>query len=202
MVYNLAVEIVKTTAGSLEGNKMELWKPVIGFENLYEISNLGRVRSLDRITESGQFRKGKIRECYCYVNDYKVVKLYYNGKTFNKYIHRLLAEAFVPNPNPELYDTVNHIDGNRGNNSLDNLEWCTQKQNIQHAWKTGLIPSVINSGESNTNSKLTEKDVLEIRAIYVPHSKGEFGTKALSERFGVTAKTIGRIIRKELWKNI
>lgn len=180
---------------------MEVWKPVLGFENLYEVSNLGRVKSLDRITESGQFRKGKIREGYCYVNNYKVVKLYLNSKTINKYIHRLLAEAFIPNPNPELYDTVNHIDGDRGNNSLDNLEWCTQKQNIQHAWKTGLIPSTINSGETNTNSKLTEKDVLEIRANYVPRSK-EFGANVMSEHYGVTAKTIRRIVRKELWKNI
>ena len=181
---------------------MELWKPILGFENLYEVSNLGRVRSLDRITESGQLRKGRIRKGFCFINDYKVVKLYYNGKTFNKSMHRLLAQAFVPNPKPEIYDTVNHIDGNRRNNNLENLEWCTQKQNIQHAWETGLIPSTINSGESNVHSKLTEKDVLEIRATYIPHSKGEFGTKALSERFGVTAKTIGRIIRKELWKNI
>lgn len=180
---------------------MEQWKAVVEFESFYEVSSLGRLRSLDRITDSGQFRKGRIRKGFSYVNGYIMVKLYLSGGYTNKYMHRLIAEAFVYNPSPSEFDTVNHIDGNRANNDISNLEWCTQKQNIQHAWETGLIPPSINNGEKNVHSKLTENDVLEIRRLYIPYSK-EFGTRQLSERFGVTAKTTGRIIRKELWKNI
>ncbi|MGG2111786.1 NUMOD4 motif-containing HNH endonuclease [Lysinibacillus pakistanensis] len=179
---------------------MEQWKAIVEFEGFYEVSNLGRVRSLDRVTKSGQLRKGKyINSSYINKCGYKEVRLYVDGKQYTKLVHRLIAMAFIPNP--FNLGTVNHIDGVKTNNDISNLEWCTQEDNNTHAWRTGLIPSSINNGENNRNAKLTLENIKEIRETYVPYSK-EFGAKQLAKRFGITSKTVGRIIRKELWKNI
>lgn len=120
---------------------METWKPVVGYEGLYEVSDLGRVRSLDReiVTERGgtPFRyrmKGQIIVPHERRHGYLAVCLYgkesKNGRFRQASVHRMVAEAFLPNPNG--YSEVNHLDENKQNNVLSNLEWCNHKQNCHH----------------------------------------------------------------------
>ena len=108
----------------------EEWRDVVGYEGKYQISSLGRVRSLDyrRTGRTQVLKPGTVR------NGYLFVVLYNDGKTKNFYIHRLVAEAFIPNPNG--FPEVNHIDEKKANNCVDNLEWCTAKDNINYG--TGI----------------------------------------------------------------
>jgi hypothetical protein len=115
---------------------MEIWKDIKGYEGIYQVSNHGRVRSLDRsfIRKDGRIcsAKGKIiKPCMNQKNSgYLHLLLHNNGKTETFYIHRLVAVHFVPNPNG--YSTVNHKDFDRKNNLAENLEWCMQKDNVLH----------------------------------------------------------------------
>ena len=122
----------------------EIWKPIEGYEGRYEVSNIGRVRSLDRIIsfkssnkyrsfESSYMKKGRILVPVKHKNGYSVVKI--EGKIIG--IHRLVAETFVQNPYNK--QQVNHIDGNKQNNNAENLEWVTQSENTIHAYKNDLV---------------------------------------------------------------
>ena len=108
----------------------EIWKDVVGYEGYYQVSNLGRVRSLDRIASNGRKIKGKILSTK--VNTppyYPRVSLSVNGKMKLVQVHRLVAQAFVYNPDPEHKTQVGHKDESRANNRADNLEWVTPKEN-------------------------------------------------------------------------
>ena len=114
----------------------EIWKDIKGYEGKYQVSNLGRVKSLnyrrmgfEKILSPGLDGRG-----------YKMAPLTICGKTKLLKIHRLVAETFIPNHNN--YPCVNHIDGDKTNNNVDNLEWCTQKYNVQHAYVSNLITQV------------------------------------------------------------
>lgn len=108
------------------------WRPIKGFEGLYEVSNIGNVRSLN-YRRTGEI---KILRLYKNNNGYLKAVLCKDGKQCTKKVHRLVANAFIPNL--ENKPQVNHIDGNKQNNAVSNLEWCTILENIQHSWKTGL----------------------------------------------------------------
>lgn len=110
----------------------EIWKDVKGYEGIYQVSNLGRIKSLSRNTKNQYAYKEKIIKQIKDKRGYLIV----NIKKRATKVHRIVAEAFIPNPNN--LPQVNHIDGNKLNNNVDNLEWCTQKENIQHGWKIGL----------------------------------------------------------------
>lgn len=105
---------------------IEKWKQIPNLP--YEISSLGKIRNL----------QGKVLKTYIQNSGYEQIKINYQGLHIHKSIHRLVAEAFMPNPLNKEY--VNHIDGNKLNNTVDNLEWCTNSENILHARKTGLNP--------------------------------------------------------------
>ncbi len=120
----------------------ELWKDVKGYEGLYKVSNLGRVRSIERYVRSDRnpktglrLIKPKILKAWDNGNGYMVVTISVNKKRKNKYVHRLVAEAFIPNP--ENKPQVNHIDNNRSNNIISNLEWCTASENSIHMMNQG-----------------------------------------------------------------
>lgn len=118
----------------------EIWKDIEGYEGEYQVSNFGRVKSLPRWIEFSdgrvRFYQEKIIKDKKAGTGYRQVSLYRN--CFCEYfsVHRLVAEAFIPNPN-SLRD-VNHIDGNKTNNLETNLEWCSRSENIKHAYDTGL----------------------------------------------------------------
>lgn len=115
---------------------MEVWKDIAGYEGLYQVSNLGRVKGLDRVVVNNKYGGNRlIKEAVIQATDtgngYKIVGLRNEGKRKNFYVHRLVAAAFVPNPNQLTY--INHIDYDRGNNTASNLEWVTQKDNVRYS---------------------------------------------------------------------
>ena len=112
----------------------EEWKPIKGYEGLYEVSNMGRVKSL-------RYGKEIIMSTPDNSTGYRNVELN-NKEPKRKMIHRLVAEAFIPNP--MNLPVVNHLDGDKHNNCVSNLEWCTYRQNTLHAIKLGLFSPVVN----------------------------------------------------------
>ena len=125
---------------------VEVWKDIEGFEGLYQISNLGRLRTVERMVRHscGKVQKVKSRVRVPQVvnrgKGYMGVVLYRNSETTSKYIHRMVATAFIPNP--ENKPQVNHIDGDTRNNRLDNLEWATGSENQAHMVELGLISTL------------------------------------------------------------
>lgn len=115
------------------------------------------------------------------------------------YLHRLVALAFIPNP--ESKPEVNHKDGDKLNNYVYNLEWSTESENKKHAFDNGLNKPRDLKGKNNGNSKLSKEDVLYIRNNYKPYSK-EFGATVLARRFNVSTPLIHKIISGESWKSV
>lgn len=115
----------------------EIWKDIEGYEGLYQVSNLGNIKSLRKRIDKGKCHRyfdEKILKPIETNRGYLRVKLCKDRKIKKIRVHRLVAEAFIKRPELE----VNHIDGNKKNNKAENLEWVTQRENKQHAWITGL----------------------------------------------------------------
>lgn len=172
----------------------ELWKDIVGYEGIYQISNLGNVRSLNRVVIRGkvkQKRKGKV------LSNYKIGKGYYAVRLCKKMypIHRLVALHFLKNKDNK--PCVNHIDGNKLNNSASNLEWCTLKENTEHAYKNNLMKPRL--GETNGSSKLSEKEVKHIRKIWKSNLYSKTYIAAL---FNVSIVTVSNIIKNKSWRHV
>lgn len=134
----------------------EIWKDIEGYEGLYKVSNKGSISSYNKYIEhrgGKRFRKGKIMKPAITPKGYKRIRLSKNGTGKSFMLHRLVAQAFIPNL--EGKPQINHIDGNKENNVIDNLEWCTNGENQVHAWKYGLNKGVTGmfKGENNRNAK-------------------------------------------------
>jgi hypothetical protein len=164
---------------------MEEWKDIVGYEGLYQVSNTGRVKSLKKCE---LLMKHQISNCgYCRVSLRK-------PKSSIKYsIHRLVAEAFLPNPNN--LPQVNHIDGNKLNNLVDNLEWNTRSENQKHAYRNRLQISL--KGEKHNMNKLTQLQVNEIREKYATK---KYSQAELSCEYNVSKSHISDIINYRYWK--
>ncbi len=166
----------------------EEWRDIEGYEGLYQVSNLGRVRSL-RNTCGRLLDEPKIKKATKDHGGYLTVtfSVEYKRKTYK--VHRLVATAFIPNP--ENKPQVNHINGVKTDNCVKNLEWCTARENMIHAFSVGLNKG--SPGEKHHMAKLNNEQVAEIRRIYKKRDK-EFGAKALSEIYGVPPWTISAVV--------
>lgn len=118
-------------------NNNEIWKPIAGFEDRYEISSFGQVRSLQDNHGRECIRMKALQPSWN--KQYLQVQLFLKDVNHHRLVHRLVADAFIPNPNSKPH--INHIDGNKLNNHMSNLEWCTPQENIQHGYDIGLNPS-------------------------------------------------------------
>lgn len=175
----------------------EIWKDIQGYEGLYQVSNFGRVKSLDRKLKNrwGDFiRSGKVMVTNK-SNRYFAINLFTNWQFKHCKIHKLVAAAFVPNPNNK--PQINHIDGIKSNNHADNLEWVTQAENMQHAKKMGLRPNF--KGEKNPCAKLTDEKVTEIRSKY---KEGSTTYRKLGAEYGVSFSVIYNIMRGKNWPHV
>jgi HNH endonuclease/NUMOD4 motif len=163
-------------------NIQENWKPVRGTAKKYYVSDQGRLRS-DRGILKGSYHTRYISH-----------HIYKNGVDSQKLLHRLVAKAFIPNPENKPF--VNHKDGNKLNNKAENLEWVTCYENTMHAFKNSLRYSP--KGTSHGASVLNEIKVITIRKR---HSFGE-SMASLAREFGVANQTIGHLVRRSTWKHI
>lgn len=182
----------------------ERWKSVVGCENLYQVSNLGRIRSLDKVEIIKRIRNNKKQE---YKQKFKGILLkskltqdgYYEICLFKnqkrKFIrtHRVVAFAFIKNEKNK--PMINHKDCNKLNNNVNNLEWVTVKENSIHAYKNNLVP--IRRGSERSN--LTEKQVLEIRRL---HNVLELNQGQIAKKFCVGRSCIWHIVNRTTWRHI
>jgi hypothetical protein len=173
---------------------IEIWKPVNDYEGLYEVSNLGRIRSLDRVeiiatrwgSTTERFHKGKILKPQLDGRgNYLHVTL---GRNNTKQVHRLVADAFIPNINN--YPQINHKDEDKTNNCVDNLEWCTAQYNNTYGTRIGM-----KTGEKHHNAKLSKADVTDIKTRI---ANGEL-QKDLASEYGVSKSQISAINVGRCW---
>lgn len=178
---------------------MEEWRSIKGFEGSYEVSDLGRVRSLDRMVNSAHNAKrivlGQILRASKEPNGYLRICLSIRNRYKSYSVHRLVAKAFIPNCDNK--SQINHKDGDKENNTVPNLEWCTAKENSQHAVTTGLRVNT-QRGSTHYGSILTESDVLTIRFL-----KAEgMPPKHIAEIFDIKSSHLSAIISKRIWKHV
>lgn len=173
-------------------NKMEeeIWKDVEGFEGKYFISNHGRFKSVN-----GKFSK-KCPDGYITLGtidslNYRVLTLRDHGRIRRERAHRLVAIAFIQKVEGKKF--VNHIDGNGLNNHVSNLEWCTHKENLNHAMRIGLMD---NKGEKHGMSKLNSEQVREIRRL---RKEENLTHQKIADKFKVNRRHIGEILNGINW---
>lgn len=168
---------------------IEIWKSlkdVVENGDNYEISNLGNVRN---IKTNNTLKPIKLKN-----RNYLYVGFSLNGKVKRHYIHRLVGLAFINRLDDK--NVINHKDGNPLNNNVENLEWCTQSENCQHAYDNKLNSLY---GENHNYSKLTESKVKDIREKY---GSGNYTLQNLADEYGVDMSNIGKIVRCEIWKHV
>lgn len=177
----------------------EIFKDIKGYENLYQVSNLGKVKSIERLVNHSKGGKQILHERILSPrfsgnekSRYYCVALCKNGKAKTFQIHRLVAETFIPNLNrlPE----VNHKNGNKLDNRTVNLEWCTSKENKIHAFSSGLNK---NFGEGHYQQKLNIKKVTEIRNKYIPY---KYTITMLATKYSVSRGTIQDVLENKIWR--
>jgi hypothetical protein len=180
------------------------WYDGVDYSWRFEVSTLGRLRNA---------KNKKIYILHTGANGYLQICTSINGKNKNIRVHRCVAETFLDNPYG--YEIVNHLDGNKQNNRLDNLEWCTRHDNYEHAVQMDLINPDYSymlgqnshygyyRGSYNGMAKLTEQDVIYIRENYIPKGKGQkCNRQELATYFGVSVGLISRIIKNEIWTHV
>ncbi len=178
---------------------METWIAVIGFEDFYEVSDMGNVRSSDRtiknnfgtFTQPGRTLKGNINKAG-YV---KQTLTDSNKKQHTVLVHRLVAQAFLSNP--ENKKNVNHKDGDKSNNKLSNLEWATNSENVKHAIDTGLLR--VRKGQEIYFAKFTDE---QVRYIKTAVNSGDLTIKDACVMFDCCRRTISDMVKGRTWKHV
>lgn len=175
---------------------MEIWKDVPGYKGIYMVSNLGTVKSNDHLVlgKNNRLQKGRVLKLTKSYKGYMRVSLSNKGKKFTTGAHRLVALAFIEKIKGK--NQVNHINGIKSDNRLENLEWCTNSENQIHAINKGLTSR--KTGEENHNSKLSNKDVKKVRVL---NSLG-WTNKQLANDYGVSDAAMSKILRKKTYINI
>ncbi len=159
----------------------EFWRNIDGYKGLYQVSSLGRVRSF-------KWNEAKILTPGVDRNGYSFVNLCSDGKYKSKSIHRLVISAFIGKSEKQ----VNHKNGIKSDNAVDNLEYFTQRENMDHAVKNKLFAI----GERNGACKLTEEDVLKIRWLY---ENTKVSSRSLANKYNISKTEITNIIKKKRW---
>lgn len=142
----------------------EIWKDIVGYDGLYQVSNFGNIKSKERIVKNGNrvfLKKEKILTPFLQKTGYLTITLLKDNKIKSHYIHRLVAITFIKN-NFDL-EQVNHKDGNKINNNANNLEWCSRSDNIKHAIKIGLFSKDVVLNKINKMNKKKRKSILQIK---------------------------------------
>ncbi len=169
-------------------NNEEVWKDIPDYEG-YQVSNKGNVKSLS-YNRTG--KEGILKLCLCSMG-YPIVSLGINGKMKSKRVHRIVAETFISNP--EGKPNINHINGIKTDNRMENLEWCTQKENVHHSEKNGLAKHA--RGEKAGRSKITKVDAMEIK-----YGHQGMKQKDIAEIYGISQSQVCRIRLGKLWGHI
>jgi len=182
--------------------EIELWCDIKGYEAIYQISNLGRIKSLKRSfvkrMRNGEpktvFMPETIRSTRYTKAGYNKISLWNNGKAKHLLIHRLVGEYFVFNPDPINFKQIGHIDNNPSNPRWDNLKWGTQKMNIQYAVECGRW----HTGNKNHKTKLKESDIPVIRKLISENVT----SRNIGKQFNVGHAAILSIKNNNTWKHI
>jgi hypothetical protein len=176
----------------------EIWKPIVGWDGLYEVSSLGRVKRVARTDPRGVRHPEMVLKVSVGWSGYPTVWLQLTRRRRKvMMVHRAIAEAFIPNHDGKPH--VNHIDGDKTNSVLSNLEWVTPAENNNHAHRMGLVPpSKIGPGTKGPAAKLTEDKVREIKRRL---AAGEDYRK-IAPDYGVVAGTIGHIKYGKTWTHV
>jgi len=180
-------------------NTHEVWKDVSGYEGLYQVSDQGRVRSLDRPRSDGRhFLRGKILKPL-YNKKYQFVALWKNAASRQHQVHILVLTAFG---GPRNGRQTNHKNGIRDDNRLENIEWVTQAENNLHAFRVLGRAPVIKRGEESGKAKLTNNKVIEMRRLRKQDPK-MWTFERLARKFGINSRSHAkRIIDREVWSHI
>lgn len=172
----------------------EIWKDIQGYENFYQVSNLGRIKSLKRFTKTKRVSEKILRQSLRKTG-YLQVKLCNKGSTYHPVVNRLVAEAFLEKPNYKY--VTNHINNIRDDNQLKNLELMSQSENIRYSYKQNRSNQ---SGEKNNNAKISEELVKKIRD-YFSNNK-HLSQKEIAKHFSLKREHVKDIITYKTWKNI
>lgn len=177
------------TKGDLQN---EIWADIEGFEGDYQISNMGRGKSLKGISGISEriLKPQKVVAGYLYISMWK------DGLAKNKFLHRLVGKYFVPNP--ENKPQINHKKGFKWDNRANELEWATSSENLKHAHSTGLKKPTCNNGESIGTSKLKTNDIFEIRNLINDGVR----IKVIALKFNVSFQTISAIKTGASWAHV
>lgn len=185
----------------------EIYNDIVGYKGLYQISNTGKVKSLFRlesfpsaIVKGGNFirkRKEKILSPAPDKDGYLRVVLCKDGILKNFFVHRLVISAFKPNLSN--FPEVNHIDGNKLNNCVDNLEWCSPSHNNYHRYRLNLVNIENQSGENHWKTTLKKEDVLKIREKW---NSGRVSQLELVTEYKISQSTVSRIVNKQNWRHL